>query len=107
MPVVNSGQPSTVSDRVLPGTSRFATPTSPAEAPPHGGRAQHNLPVQATPFVGREAELAELDRLLSHPGVRLVTVLGGGGGPRFLLDMPISALLLNVLHEHGHESDTR
>ena len=76
------GQPLAASNRVLPGTSRFATPTSPAEAPSHGGRAQHNLPVQATPFVGREAELAELDRLLSDPGVRLLTVLGGGGWAR-------------------------
>jgi predicted ATPase len=38
-----------------------------------------NLPAQPTPFVGRKAELAELDRLLSDPDVRLVTVLGAGG----------------------------
>jgi non-specific serine/threonine protein kinase len=52
--------------------SRFATPTPPAEA-------RHNLPVQTTPFVGREAELDELDGLLADPDVRLVTVLGVGG----------------------------
>jgi predicted ATPase/DNA-binding SARP family transcriptional activator len=40
---------------------------------------KHNLPVQTTPFVGREEELAELGRLLSDPDVRLVTVLGPGG----------------------------
>jgi predicted ATPase/DNA-binding SARP family transcriptional activator len=39
----------------------------------------HNLPAQLTPFVGRVAELAELNRLLTHPDVRLVTVLGAGG----------------------------
>jgi hypothetical protein len=41
--------------------------------------AKHNLPIQVTPFVGREAELAELERLLRDPDVRLVTVLGAGG----------------------------
>ena len=37
----------------------------------------HNLPVQATSFVGRARELAELSRLLS-PG-QLVTLVGQGG----------------------------
>jgi DNA-binding SARP family transcriptional activator len=40
---------------------------------------QHNLPPQTTPFVGREAELAELVRWLADPEVRLVTILGPGG----------------------------
>jgi len=40
---------------------------------------QHNLPLPPTPFVGREGELAELDRLLSDPAVRLLTILGLGG----------------------------
>ena len=40
---------------------------------------KHNLPAQPTPFVGREAELAELGRLLAEPDVRLVTILGAGG----------------------------
>ena len=39
----------------------------------------HNLPVQTTPFVGREAELAEIARLLGDRTVRLVTILGPGG----------------------------
>jgi len=41
---------------------------------------RHNLPAQLTPFVGRERELAELERLLdSTAEARLVTVLGPGG----------------------------
>ncbi len=39
----------------------------------------HNLLLQPTPFVGREAELAELDRLVADPNVRLITILGPGG----------------------------
>ncbi len=34
---------------------------------------------RGTPFVGREAELAELSALLADPKVRLVTILGPGG----------------------------
>lgn len=40
---------------------------------------QHNLPALITPLVGRERELADLQRLLEQPDVRLVTILGAGG----------------------------
>ena len=39
----------------------------------------HRLPTQATPFVGRLQELAELTRLLADPHIRLVTILAPGG----------------------------
>jgi predicted ATPase/DNA-binding SARP family transcriptional activator len=52
----------------------LAMPVLPQTAP-----RKHNLPVQPTPFVGRETELAELGRLLADPDVRLVTILGAGG----------------------------
>ena len=54
--------------------SRFDTPTSELLS-----SAKHNLPVQTTPFVGREAELAELARLLEDPHIRLVTIVAQGG----------------------------
>lgn len=38
-----------------------------------------NLPARGTPFIGREAELAEIIRLLLDPGCRLLTLLGPGG----------------------------
>ncbi|MDQ4074714.1 MAG: AAA family ATPase, partial [Chloroflexota bacterium] len=40
---------------------------------------QHTLPAQLTSFVGREAELAEVMRLLHDPTSRLLTVVGPGG----------------------------
>jgi predicted ATPase len=49
-------------------------PTTPSHA-----RYHHNLPTQTTPFVGREAELTELARLLTDSAVPLVTILGSGG----------------------------
>ncbi|KAA3661266.1 MAG: transcriptional regulator, partial [Chloroflexi bacterium] len=40
---------------------------------------QHNLPLQPTPFIGREAELAALTELLDTLDVRLITIVGSGG----------------------------
>ncbi|MDX1416396.1 MAG: tetratricopeptide repeat protein [Candidatus Promineifilaceae bacterium] len=42
-------------------------------------RPKYNLPVAATPFVGREKELAALADLIADPQVRLVTLTGPGG----------------------------
>lgn len=39
----------------------------------------HNLPVQLTPFVGREVELDSLHALLSNAGNRLITIVAPGG----------------------------
>jgi DNA-binding SARP family transcriptional activator/predicted ATPase len=45
----------------------------------HGVAVPHNLPPQPTRFVGREAELAGLDRLIADAKTRLVTIVGAGG----------------------------
>ena len=39
----------------------------------------HNLPAQPTPFIGRSAELAQIETLLATPDCRLLTLLGPGG----------------------------
>jgi predicted ATPase/class 3 adenylate cyclase len=41
--------------------------------------ARHNLPIQLTPVIGREREVAELVALLRRDAVRLVTLTGPGG----------------------------
>jgi DNA-binding SARP family transcriptional activator/predicted ATPase len=38
-----------------------------------------SLPVALTPFIGREEELAELDRLITDPECRCITLVGPGG----------------------------
>jgi len=42
-------------------------------------RPKSNLPIQTTPFVGREFELIELDKFITQPDRRLITVLAPGG----------------------------
>ena len=40
---------------------------------------KHNLPLQPTPFFGREKELVEIASSLADPNCRLLTILGAGG----------------------------
>ncbi|MFQ5854542.1 MAG: tetratricopeptide repeat protein [Anaerolineae bacterium] len=40
---------------------------------------RRNLPPQATPFVGREKELARIAEMLADPDCRLLTIVGPGG----------------------------
>lgn len=73
---------------------RFATPVSANDGP------NHNLPVQSTRFVGREAELVELGRLLADQNVRLVTILGVGGMGKTRLALEAGARQLEHF-QHG------
>ena len=41
--------------------------------------AASTLPIQANPFVGRQAELARIAQLLARPVSRLITLVGPGG----------------------------
>jgi DNA-binding SARP family transcriptional activator len=52
---------------------------------------RHNLPSQATTFIGREAALQELTRLLSDPSRRLVTITGPGGAGKSRLALQAAA----------------
>lgn len=42
-------------------------------------RGVHSLPTPTTAFVGREAELAQIEALMADPGCRLLSLLGPGG----------------------------
>lgn len=60
---------------------------------------RHNLPIQATPFIGREAELAEIAALLQDPDCRLLTLVGPGGSGKTRLALEAAAARLG---EYGH-----
>jgi len=53
----------------------------------------HNLPVQPTPFLGREQEVDHVCLLLHRPEVRLVTLTGPGGMGKTRLSLQVAAEL--------------
>ena len=55
---------------------------------------RNNLPVQLTSFVGRDQQLAEIDKLVR--GARLVTLLGAGGCGKTRLAAQVAAQMLDV-----------
>ena len=61
------------------------------EHPPLKTLHQSNLPVPATPFLGREAELAEVSDWLGRPDVRMLTLTGPGGTGKTRLALQAAA----------------
>ena len=65
-----------------------------AEAP-SSSPSRHNLPLQPTPFMGREQELAEVIALLEPHDARLVTLVGPGGMGKTRLAIEAARALLD------------
>ncbi len=65
------------------------------ESLPPSDRRRHNLPTQATPFIGREGETAEVRQRLLHPETRLLTLTGPGGTGKTRLGLQAAAKLVN------------
>ena len=63
-----------------------ATPTS----------RPHNLPLQPTPFIGREREVERIRQRLLQPEGRLVTLTGPGGTGKTRLSLQVAASLLDA-----------
>ncbi|MDQ1688763.1 MAG: hypothetical protein QOK42_1738 [Frankiaceae bacterium] len=76
---------------------QLAAPDLPVEFPPLPGveGPRHNLPAQASSFIGREAELADLRELVSTH--RLVTVTGFGGVGKTRLAVQVAASLAGAM----------
>jgi predicted ATPase/DNA-binding CsgD family transcriptional regulator len=67
----------------------------PADFPPLGtlDTHPHNLPVQPTPLIGREREVAAVQQLLLREDVRLLTLTGPGGSGKTRLGLHVAAEL--------------
>jgi serine/threonine protein kinase/tetratricopeptide (TPR) repeat protein len=59
---------------LLKHSTRFATQSADSKEHP-----KHNLPSQPMPFIGREAEIAHLKRLVTTTETRFVTIIASGG----------------------------
>ena len=58
--------------------------------------SRHNLPVQPTPFLGREQEVTAVCDLLSREDVRLLTLTGPGGTGKTRLGLQVAAELSDL-----------
>ena len=84
----------TVEPRTLD-SQRFVVPRSTDKTP------NHNLPIQITPFIGRENELSEMQRLLGDRNIRLITVVGPGGMGKTRLSLEAVAQQLEHFRNWG------
>jgi predicted ATPase/DNA-binding CsgD family transcriptional regulator len=55
--------------------------------------SHHNLPVQPTPFIGREQEVRAVQHLLERDGVCLLTLTGPGGSGKTRVALQVAAEL--------------
>jgi len=62
----------------------------------------HSLPLQLTPFIGREQELDEIGRLLHDPGCRLMSLVGPGGVGKTRLAIEAAAQYLGAFQHGGY-----
>lgn len=58
-----------------------------------------NLPVQLTPFIGREREVTRVGELIRDPKVRLVTLLGPGGVGKTRLALQAAASVIEEFED--------
>src|SRR5215212_5239081 len=77
---------------------QLTAPGLPSDFPPLKSldRQLHNLPPQLTPFIGREALVAEICGRLEQPGVRLLTLTGPGGAGKTRLALHVAAELVEA-----------
>ncbi len=73
----------------------------PANFPPLNALDTHpnNLPIQLTSLIGREKEVATIERLLAREDVRLLTLTGPGGTGKTRLGLQVAAEVSDRFHE--------
>jgi predicted ATPase/class 3 adenylate cyclase len=81
-------QPEHIFQVIAPGLERDFPALKTLDSQPN------NLPVQATHFIGRQAELAAVCKQLEQPEVRLLTLTGPGGAGKTRLGLQVAADML-------------
>ena len=76
---------------------QLTVPDLPSEFPPLRTLETHtnNLPLQATPLIGREREVEAVCGLLRSPETRLLTLLGPGGTGKTRVGLQVAAELVD------------
>ncbi|MGO8947315.1 MAG: ATP-binding protein [Ktedonobacterales bacterium] len=86
-------QPERLYQLVLPGLLADFPPLKTLDLSPH------NLPVQPTPLLGREAELAAISALVRQDAMRLLTLTGPGGIGKTRLAIQVAAELVEAFDD--------
>ncbi|MCK4515342.1 MAG: tetratricopeptide repeat protein [Spirochaetaceae bacterium] len=76
---------------------QLVCPDLPADFPPLRSldRHQHNLPVQLTPFIGREKDVEEICTMLTRSEHAVVTIVGPGGMGKTRTALQVAADVLD------------
>jgi DNA-binding SARP family transcriptional activator/predicted ATPase len=77
-----------------------------APSPQHRPGLTHNLPLAPGPFVGREAEIVEIQACLRDSACRLLTLVGAGGMGKTRLALEAVRDWMSQLQEDGLEGVT-
>jgi DNA-binding SARP family transcriptional activator/predicted ATPase len=77
-----------------------------APSPQHRLAPTHNLPLSSGPFVGREADMAQIKNCLQDPACRLLTLVGAGGMGKTRLALEAVRDWMHQLQEDGPEGVT-
>jgi serine/threonine protein kinase/predicted ATPase/Flp pilus assembly protein TadD len=101
---ISSQTPLTKADRLGARVRNEPTEATTGNQPDQPLRRPTNIGPQATSFVGRVAELADLHQLFRQ-GTRLVTLLGPGGIGKTRLSLQFGTQLVN--HFQGHDERKR
>ncbi len=84
------------------GVARLPHPSLTAPSKAASAASRSNLPVPATPMIGRERELAELGSVLRDPQCRLLALVGPGGIGKTRLGIELASQLQSLFSDGAY-----